>query len=213
MTQVGSFIPFRKQEIDCACAIAVIILSSLNQPYWIFSSGRAPWGWGREKDWLFGQKESESDRGEGEKGNNQIKHGIIWEAKRWWNKDRKNKNKCTMVVNSWQWYVWMQETQWGDKEMIRHQVWGCWSRLWLIVSSSLRLPQQRGGNKWSECHLQKKFNNSFVYGAGQTGLLWRAGHRLYREKKVHTHTHTDIYTSKKSLCLRLAQLLGAHHMP
>lgn len=35
MTQVSSFILFRKQEIDCAYAIAVIILSSLNQPYWI----------------------------------------------------------------------------------------------------------------------------------------------------------------------------------
>lgn len=35
MAQVGSFILFRKQEIDRACAIAVIILSSLNQPYWI----------------------------------------------------------------------------------------------------------------------------------------------------------------------------------
>lgn len=101
-----------------------------------------------------------------------------------------------MVVNSWQWYVWMQETQWGDKEMIKHQVWGCWSRLWLIVSSSLRLPQQRGGNKWSECHLQKKFNNSFVYGAGQTGLLWRARHRLYQEKKVHTHTQTSTHPKK-----------------
>lgn len=35
MTQVSSFILFRKQEMDCANAIAVIILSSLNQPYWI----------------------------------------------------------------------------------------------------------------------------------------------------------------------------------
>lgn len=35
MTQVSSFILFRKQEMDCAYAIAVIILSSLNQPYWI----------------------------------------------------------------------------------------------------------------------------------------------------------------------------------
>lgn len=35
MTQVGSFILFRKQDIDCGRAIAVIILSSLNQRYWI----------------------------------------------------------------------------------------------------------------------------------------------------------------------------------
>lgn len=35
MTQICSFILFRKREIDCTCAIPVIILSSLNQPYWI----------------------------------------------------------------------------------------------------------------------------------------------------------------------------------
>lgn len=35
MTQVSPFILFKKQEMDCAYAIAVIILSSLNQPYWI----------------------------------------------------------------------------------------------------------------------------------------------------------------------------------
>lgn len=35
MTQVDSFILFRKQKIDLACSMTVIILSSLNQPYWI----------------------------------------------------------------------------------------------------------------------------------------------------------------------------------
>lgn len=42
MTRVSSFILFRKQEIDCAYAIAVIILSSLNQPYWIPQAAAVP---------------------------------------------------------------------------------------------------------------------------------------------------------------------------
>ena len=62
MTQVGSFILFRKQEIDCACAIAVIILSSLNQPYWIPQAVAVPEaGAGRKID-FFGQKENERER-------------------------------------------------------------------------------------------------------------------------------------------------------
>lgn len=61
MTQVGSFILFRKQEIDCACAIAVIILSSLNQPYWIPQAVAVPEaGAGRKID-FFGQKENERE--------------------------------------------------------------------------------------------------------------------------------------------------------
>lgn len=53
MAQVGSFILFRKQEIDRACAIAVIILSSLNQPYWIPQAVAVPeaWAW-RKIDFL-----------------------------------------------------------------------------------------------------------------------------------------------------------------
>lgn len=59
MTQVGSFILFGKQEIDCACAIAVIILSSLNQPYWIPQAVAVPEaGAGRKID-FFGQEEKE----------------------------------------------------------------------------------------------------------------------------------------------------------
>ena len=61
MTEVGSFILFRKQEIDCACAIAVIILSSLNQPYWIPQAVAVPEaGAGRKID-FFGQKENERE--------------------------------------------------------------------------------------------------------------------------------------------------------
>lgn len=47
MALVNSFILFRKQEIDRACAIAVIILSSLNQPYWIPQAVAVPeaWAW------------------------------------------------------------------------------------------------------------------------------------------------------------------------
>lgn len=53
LTQVGSFILFRKQEIDCARAIAVIILSSLNQPYWIPQAVAVPEaGAGRKIDFL-----------------------------------------------------------------------------------------------------------------------------------------------------------------
>lgn len=54
MTQVSSFILFRKQEIDCACAIAVIILSSLNQPYWIPQAAAVPEaGAGRKIDFFL----------------------------------------------------------------------------------------------------------------------------------------------------------------
>ena len=42
MTQVSSFILLGKQEMDCAYAIAVIILSSLNQPYWIPQAAAVP---------------------------------------------------------------------------------------------------------------------------------------------------------------------------
>lgn len=47
MAQVDSFILFRKQEIDRARAIAVIILSSLNQPHWIPQAVAVPeaWAW------------------------------------------------------------------------------------------------------------------------------------------------------------------------
>lgn len=47
MALVNSFILFRKQEIDRARAIAVIILSSLNQPYWIPQAVTVPeaWAW------------------------------------------------------------------------------------------------------------------------------------------------------------------------
>lgn len=45
MAQVDSFILFRKQEIDRARAIAVIILSSLNQPYWIPQAVAVPEAW------------------------------------------------------------------------------------------------------------------------------------------------------------------------
>lgn len=67
MTQVGSFILFRKQEIDCACAIAVIILSSLNQPYWIPQAVAVPEaGAGRKIDffWTETEWESEWERGQ-----------------------------------------------------------------------------------------------------------------------------------------------------
>ena len=97
---------------------------------------------------------------------------------------------------------------------------GCWRGLQAIVSSSLCLPRQRGASKWLGCHLQKQFNNSFVYGAGQKGLLWRAGHRWSSEWKRYTHTHTHtptpmhphICAHKKGLCWRPARHLGAHHM-
>ncbi len=73
-------------------------------------------------------------------------------------------------------------------------------RFWAIVSSSLCLPRQRGGNKWLECHLQKQFNYSFVYGAGQKGLLWRAGHRWSSEWKRYKHTPTLVHPHTKTTC-------------
>lgn len=57
MTRVSSFILFRKQEIDCAYAIAVIILSSLNQPYWIPQAVAVPKAGAVRKIDFFGQKE------------------------------------------------------------------------------------------------------------------------------------------------------------
>ncbi len=101
MTQVGSFIPFRKQEIDCACAIAVIILSSLNQPYWIPQAVVVPEAEAGRKIDFFGQQENDREsekekhrvrKREGEKERDQIKHGVIWEAKQWGNKDRQTLN-------------------------------------------------------------------------------------------------------------------------
>lgn len=66
MTSVSSFIPFRKREIDCARAIAVIILSSLNQPYWITQAVAVPEaGAGRKIDFFLGQKVRERGRGVG----------------------------------------------------------------------------------------------------------------------------------------------------
>lgn len=63
MTQVSSFILFRKQEIDCARAIAVIILSSLNQPYWILQAVTVPQaGAGRKIDFLDRERERENER-------------------------------------------------------------------------------------------------------------------------------------------------------
>lgn len=82
MTQVGSFIPFRKQEIDCAYAIAVIILSSLNQPYWIPQAVAVPEaGAGRKIDFFWTERERENEGGgEGlrvrEKGRDQIKQRV-----------------------------------------------------------------------------------------------------------------------------------------
>lgn len=107
MTQVSSFILFRKQEIDCACAIAVIILSSLNQPYWIPQAVAVPEaGAGRKID-FFGQQQNESEsekekdmawERESTTGGDQIKHGVIWEAKQWGNKDTETSSKRTMVA-------------------------------------------------------------------------------------------------------------------
>lgn len=90
---------------------------------------------------------------------------------------------------------WTRE---GHAGMIGDQVGVYSQRRWVIVSSSLCLPRQRGSNKWLGCHLEKQFNNSFVYGVGQKGLLWRAGHR-WSEWKRHTHTHpsTHTYAQKK----------------
>lgn len=87
----------------------------------------------------------------------------------------------------------------GCTELIGDQVGGYGWGLRVIVSWSLCLPRQRRGNKWFGCHLEKHFNNSFVYGAGQKGLLWRAGHRWSSEwkkraHKTHTHTHTCAHT-------------------
>lgn len=82
MTQVGPFILFRKQEIDCACAIAVIILSSLNQPYWIPQAVAGPEAEAGRKIDFFGQQENEresvkeKDR-ECVRERDQIKHGVI----------------------------------------------------------------------------------------------------------------------------------------
>lgn len=61
MTQVSSFILFRKQEIDCACAIAVIILSSLNQPYWIPQAVVVPQAEARSKIDFFGWQENDRE--------------------------------------------------------------------------------------------------------------------------------------------------------
>lgn len=70
---------------------------------------------------------------------------------------------------------------------------------WAIVSLSQCLHCHRGGNKWLGCHLQKQFNNSFVYGAGQKGLLWRVGAQMViRLKEAHTHTHIHAPTHTQS---------------
>ena len=84
MTQVGSFILFRKQEIDRACAIAVIILSSLNQPYWIPQAVAVPQaGAGRKIDFFWdrermrgGERRRDGQRVR-QKGKDQIKRGAI----------------------------------------------------------------------------------------------------------------------------------------
>lgn len=69
MTQVSSFILFRKQEIDCAYAIAVIILSSLNQPYWIPQAVAVPEaGAVRKIDFLDRKRGIVGGTGEGERG-------------------------------------------------------------------------------------------------------------------------------------------------
>lgn len=108
MTQVGSFILFRKQEIDCACAIAVIILSSLNQPYWIPQAVAVPEAEaGRKIDFLGQQEnkqesEKEKDGGtEGEKKREtETKLGMesFQRQSNGGNKDRDTSKKQTTVV-------------------------------------------------------------------------------------------------------------------
>ncbi len=90
-----------------------------------------------------------------------------------------------------------KKTRESDAEMLGDQMGGFRRRLWAIVSSSLCLLHQRGGNKWLECHLRKQFNNSFVYRAGQQGLLWRAGHRWSSEWKRYTHLRLCTHTHKR----------------
>lgn len=82
MTQVSSFILFRKQEIDCAYAIAVIILSSLNQPYWIHQAVAVPEaGAVRKIDFLDRKRGIVREKRTGEgKGAEQIKHLVVGEA-------------------------------------------------------------------------------------------------------------------------------------
>lgn len=79
------------------CNYTVITESTL------FDFGYSPWGWSCEKDWLFGQKvnerDSEKEGWEREKGTDQIKHVVIWEAKQWGNKDKKTKDYWPMTLN------------------------------------------------------------------------------------------------------------------
>lgn len=76
MTQVGSFILFRKQGIDCGRAIAVIILSSLNQHYWIPQAVAVPEAdTERQTDFLDRKRMRRLVRKRGtEGGRDQIKH-------------------------------------------------------------------------------------------------------------------------------------------